>query len=125
MLIYSFNFSKKFYKAICCLFSIKNLNNIFIFHVHDCSLEWWSYELIVLLSGLLPNPQLETSVLSVWYVCYHFLTNDPSIMSCEIFANSFLHFCIVSIPLQLSIQYHLELVLQQGYNFNINTFINS
>ncbi|XP_028121806.1 protein DETOXIFICATION 12-like [Camellia sinensis] len=28
-------------------------------------LEWWSYELMVLLSGLLPNPQLETSVLSV------------------------------------------------------------
>ncbi|KAG4907562.1 hypothetical protein JHK84_056094 [Glycine max] len=28
-------------------------------------LEWWSYELLVLLSGLLPNPQLETSVLSV------------------------------------------------------------
>ncbi|KAJ1377190.1 Multi antimicrobial extrusion protein [Sesbania bispinosa] len=28
-------------------------------------LEWWSFELIVLLSGLLPNPQLETSVLSV------------------------------------------------------------
>ncbi|XP_050223069.1 protein DETOXIFICATION 12-like [Mercurialis annua] len=28
-------------------------------------LEWWSYELLVLLSGILPNPQLETSVLSV------------------------------------------------------------
>ncbi|XP_020088994.1 protein DETOXIFICATION 16-like [Ananas comosus] len=28
-------------------------------------LEWWSYELLVLLSGLLPNPQLETSVLSI------------------------------------------------------------
>ncbi|EPS64480.1 hypothetical protein M569_10298, partial [Genlisea aurea] len=28
-------------------------------------LEWWSYELLVLLSGLLPNPQLEASVLSV------------------------------------------------------------
>ncbi|XP_010496890.1 PREDICTED: protein DETOXIFICATION 12-like [Camelina sativa] len=28
-------------------------------------LEWWSYELIILFSGLLPNPQLETSVLSV------------------------------------------------------------
>ncbi|XP_022879786.1 protein DETOXIFICATION 3-like [Olea europaea var. sylvestris] len=27
-------------------------------------LEWWSCEIIVLLSGLLPNPQLETSVLS-------------------------------------------------------------
>jgi MATE family multidrug resistance protein len=28
-------------------------------------LEWWSFELLVLLSGLLPNPQLETSVLAV------------------------------------------------------------
>ncbi|XP_065881759.1 protein DETOXIFICATION 12-like isoform X3 [Euphorbia lathyris] len=28
-------------------------------------LEWWSYELLVLLSGLLPNPELETSVLSI------------------------------------------------------------
>ncbi|KAL8470841.1 hypothetical protein ACS0TY_033420 [Phlomoides rotata] len=27
--------------------------------------EWWSYEFLILLSGLLPNPQLETSVLSV------------------------------------------------------------
>ncbi|CAK9151294.1 unnamed protein product [Ilex paraguariensis] len=27
--------------------------------------EWWSFELLILLSGLLPNPQLETSVLSV------------------------------------------------------------
>lgn len=30
------------------------------------SLDWWSYELLILLSGLLPNPKLETSVLSVW-----------------------------------------------------------
>ncbi|XP_057784048.1 protein DETOXIFICATION 14-like isoform X2 [Salvia miltiorrhiza] len=28
-------------------------------------LEWWSCEILVLLSGLLPNPQLETSVLSI------------------------------------------------------------
>ncbi|KAF3332691.1 MATE efflux family protein 8 [Carex littledalei] len=28
-------------------------------------LEWWSFEFLVLLSGLLPNPQLETSVLSI------------------------------------------------------------
>ncbi|WCJ33245.1 MATE efflux family protein [Euphorbia peplus] len=28
-------------------------------------LEWWSYELLVLLSGMLPNPELETSVLSI------------------------------------------------------------
>ncbi|VAH72028.1 unnamed protein product [Triticum turgidum subsp. durum] len=28
-------------------------------------LEWWSFEILVLLSGLLPNPKLETSVLSI------------------------------------------------------------
>ncbi|XP_027936405.1 protein DETOXIFICATION 14-like [Vigna unguiculata] len=28
-------------------------------------LEWWSLEILILLSGLLPNPKLETSVLSV------------------------------------------------------------
>ncbi|KAK9063711.1 hypothetical protein SSX86_017583 [Deinandra increscens subsp. villosa] len=28
-------------------------------------LEWWSYEFLILLSGLLPNPELETSVLSI------------------------------------------------------------
>ncbi|CAO2034456.1 unnamed protein product [Urochloa humidicola] len=28
-------------------------------------LEWWSFELVVLLSGLLPNPRLETSVMSI------------------------------------------------------------
>jgi hypothetical protein len=33
---------------------------------HDLnSLEMWSFELMVLLSGLLPNPELETSVLSI------------------------------------------------------------
>ncbi|KAL6960931.1 hypothetical protein U1Q18_038703 [Sarracenia purpurea var. burkii] len=29
-------------------------------------LEWWSYELLILLSGLLPNAKLEISVLSIW-----------------------------------------------------------
>ncbi|KAF3443465.1 hypothetical protein FNV43_RR13147 [Rhamnella rubrinervis] len=28
-------------------------------------IEWWSFELLILLSGLLPNPKLETSVLSI------------------------------------------------------------
>ncbi|KAL1824774.1 hypothetical protein ACET3Z_011552 [Daucus carota] len=35
-------------------------------------LEMWSFEMIVLLSGLLPNPQLETSVLSI---CLNTTTN--------------------------------------------------
>lgn len=30
--------------------------------------EWWSFELLVILAGLLPNPRLETSVLSIWCV---------------------------------------------------------
>ncbi|ESR43948.1 hypothetical protein CICLE_v10013864mg, partial [Citrus x clementina] len=30
-------------------------------------LEWWFYEILILLSGLLPNPKLETSVISIWY----------------------------------------------------------
>ncbi|KAM3281577.1 protein DETOXIFICATION 14 [Capsicum chacoense] len=38
-----------------------NPYNIFLFS----SLEGWSFEFIILLSGLLPNPELETSVLSV------------------------------------------------------------
>ncbi|XP_051126678.1 protein DETOXIFICATION 12-like [Andrographis paniculata] len=29
--------------------------------------EWWSFEIILLLSGMLPNPQLETSVFSICY----------------------------------------------------------
>ncbi|KAI4999769.1 hypothetical protein ZWY2020_004358 [Hordeum vulgare] len=28
-------------------------------------LEWWSFELLILMSGLLPNPELQTSVLSI------------------------------------------------------------
>ncbi|VAH70916.1 unnamed protein product [Triticum turgidum subsp. durum] len=30
-----------------------------------CSMEWWSFEVMVILSGLLPNPKLETAVLSI------------------------------------------------------------
>ncbi|XP_057446971.1 protein DETOXIFICATION 16-like isoform X1 [Lotus japonicus] len=33
-------------------------------------LEMWSFEMMVLLSGLLPNPKLETSVLSIWLFSY-------------------------------------------------------
>ncbi|CAN1122693.1 Protein DETOXIFICATION 7 [Linum perenne] len=31
-------------------------------------LEWWTFELLVLLAGLLPNAALETSVLSIWFL---------------------------------------------------------
>ncbi|KAK9118636.1 hypothetical protein Scep_016729 [Stephania cephalantha] len=40
-------------------------------------LEWWSFELLVLLSGILPNPQLETSVLSICLTTIAFLYTIP------------------------------------------------
>ncbi|OMO59742.1 Multi antimicrobial extrusion protein [Corchorus olitorius] len=46
----------------------KGINEFFRFAIPSAvmiCLEWWSYELMVLLSGLLPNPELETSVLSI------------------------------------------------------------
>lgn len=36
------------------------------------SLKVWTFELMVLLSGLLPNPKLETSVLSIWLVSINY-----------------------------------------------------
>ncbi|WRX21549.1 Multi antimicrobial extrusion protein - like 10, partial [Theobroma cacao] len=39
--------------------------NMFLFICMIISLEWWSFELLVLLSGLLPISELETSVLSI------------------------------------------------------------
>ncbi|KAL9427693.1 hypothetical protein AB3S75_029804 [Citrus x aurantiifolia] len=39
-------------------------------------LEWWSYEILVLLSGILPNPKLETSVLTICFTIqstHHFM----------------------------------------------------
>ena len=34
------------------------------------SLEWWSYEILVILSGLLSNPELQTATISIWYIPY-------------------------------------------------------
>ncbi|KAH9675644.1 hypothetical protein KPL70_018879 [Citrus sinensis] len=34
-------------------------------------LEWWSYEVLVLLSGILPNPKLKTSVLTICCIAVH------------------------------------------------------
>ncbi|XP_077221207.1 protein DETOXIFICATION 12-like [Tasmannia lanceolata] len=46
----------------------RGINGFFRFAIPSAvmiCLEWWSFELLILLSGLLPNPKLETSVLSV------------------------------------------------------------
>ncbi|CAN8235594.1 unnamed protein product [Cochlearia groenlandica] len=46
----------------------EGMREFFRFGVPSASmicLEWWSFEFLVLLSGILPNPKLETSVLSV------------------------------------------------------------
>lgn len=34
------------------------------------SLEQWTFQIMVLLSGALPNPKLQTSVLSIWLVTF-------------------------------------------------------
>ncbi|CAN6244023.1 unnamed protein product [Urochloa humidicola] len=41
-------------------------------------MEWWSFELLVLLSGLLPNPKLETAVMSICFNTYVFAFMPPS-----------------------------------------------
>ncbi|KAJ0753907.1 putative multi antimicrobial extrusion protein [Helianthus annuus] len=62
---------------------LKSIREFFHFAIPSAimlCLEWWSYEIVVLLSGLLPNPQLETSVLSIcltvgvlhYYIPYSF-----------------------------------------------------
>ncbi|XP_020593904.1 protein DETOXIFICATION 14-like [Phalaenopsis equestris] len=45
-------------------------------------LEWWSFELLVLLSGLLPNPKLETSVLSICLTSISLLYTIPYGIGC-------------------------------------------
>ncbi|CAL5038402.1 unnamed protein product [Urochloa decumbens] len=47
-------------------------------------LEMWSFELVVLLSGLLPNPKLETSVLSISLNTSSFVWMIPFGLSCAI-----------------------------------------
>ncbi|GJM90899.1 hypothetical protein PR202_ga07222 [Eleusine coracana subsp. coracana] len=42
-----------------------------------CSIEWWAFELLVLLSGLLPNPKLETAVQSICFNIYTFAYMIP------------------------------------------------
>ncbi|KAL0431356.1 UNVERIFIED_CONTAM: protein DETOXIFICATION 8 [Sesamum radiatum] len=46
------------------LFMLCGRSSAWRFHLQSC-LKWWSLEVLVLLSGLLPNPELETSVLSI------------------------------------------------------------
>ncbi|KAJ1443213.1 Multi antimicrobial extrusion protein [Sesbania bispinosa] len=48
--------------------ALRNVKEFFFLAIPSAlmvCLEWWSFELLVILAGLLPNPQLETSVLSI------------------------------------------------------------
>jgi len=53
--------------AVICSKDTESLFPFFIYNISN-SLEMWSFEMMVLLSGLLPNPKLEASVLSIWLV---------------------------------------------------------
>ncbi|KAH6784651.1 MATE efflux family protein [Perilla frutescens var. hirtella] len=56
---FSFSFSKD------VVLTMKDFSYYAIPSAGMVCLEWWSFEIIILLSGLLPNPQLQTSVLSI------------------------------------------------------------
>ncbi|GLJ11086.1 hypothetical protein SUGI_0142580 [Cryptomeria japonica] len=47
------------------LHDIKHFLKLAIPSAFMICLQWWSFEILILLSGLLPNPKLETSVLSI------------------------------------------------------------
>ena len=47
------------------------------------SLEYWCFEILVILAGLLPNPQLELATLSVWYVMWASYEFQPFNVSWE------------------------------------------
>uniref|UniRef100_A0A1J3G3T9 Protein DETOXIFICATION n=2 Tax=Noccaea caerulescens TaxID=107243 RepID=A0A1J3G3T9_NOCCA len=55
-------------RAAISMSVFQGMGEFFRFGVPSASmicLEWWSFEFLVMLSGILPNPKLETSVLSV------------------------------------------------------------
>ncbi|KAL5079524.1 hypothetical protein RYX36_007945 [Vicia faba] len=52
-------------KGAAIAISMSEWLNVIILSLYINSLEIWSFELMVILSGLLPNPKLETSVLSI------------------------------------------------------------
>ncbi|CAN1797698.1 Protein DETOXIFICATION 14 [Linum perenne] len=48
------------------------------------SLEWWSYDLLILLAGLLPNPKLESSVISICHPSHSTVGTEKPYMVCWI-----------------------------------------
>ncbi|KAF8695559.1 hypothetical protein HU200_037408 [Digitaria exilis] len=44
--------------------------------------EYWSFEILVLLAGLMPESQLSTSIIAMWYA---FSLPFPSLMQCDLF----------------------------------------
>ncbi|TQE01402.1 hypothetical protein C1H46_012983 [Malus baccata] len=78
---------------------IRNVKEFFCFAIPSAAmacLEWWSYEVLILLSGLLANPKLETSVLSIcftvtylhYYVPYAFGATASTRVSNELGAGN-------------------------------------
>ncbi|KAF3595029.1 hypothetical protein DY000_02022774 [Brassica cretica] len=67
VLCWSLIFNKS--RATISMISVfKGMREFFRFGIPSASMicfEWWSFEFLVILSGILPNPKLETSVLSV------------------------------------------------------------
>lgn len=65
LMVWSFSFP--LFRKVCLLEKRKEKNysyNLIVIFI-CISLEFWSYEFLVFMSGLLPNPKLETSMMSI------------------------------------------------------------
>ncbi|PRQ38510.1 putative multi antimicrobial extrusion protein [Rosa chinensis] len=77
-------------------------------------LKWWSCELLIFLSGLLPNPKLETSVLSIWYNSIS-VPEEINLLDIDILKLSFvLCDCTALQSLLCTSLYHMDSDLLQG-----------
>jgi len=83
------------------------LFSVFIFGNMVSSLEMWAFESMVLLSGLLPNPKLETSVLSIWFVILYSRSTSILFWRCCCCCYDFEYFFVGDMVLSVWIQQEL------------------
>ena len=45
--------------------------NLTIFILYYASLEYWAFEVLVFLAGLMPDSQITISLIAIWYASYY------------------------------------------------------
>lgn len=79
------------------------------------SLEYWAFEILVLLGGLMPNSQLTTSLVAMWWVHVSFISSQVNYnWLCK------LKLCAVWMQKQFATWSPMALVLQSGmHSFSV------